>query len=615
MRNLPALPLRAIATTALAVGLASAASWLQQSPLKETPIAVSAAGSRAQGVLPLPSNALPARLPASPDLGDLLQYRLVDPNLSALEGLEVGEVSQIEFSFFPGQELVGNVEYIEHTFLGGLAFWGKLSESNPGWFVGTLYGDHLTVCATSVRAGVLMVYPIGSELHAIRHSYHDAPLRCGTKPPTSQTHDAEPESEGSEDLTIGGADIDGVYLYTPRFLRWLESEFIPNDPIGDEPIGTDGGGGGGGLIMAIALSRLSEARTNMAFTNSGDTNAHFTLRGHELWDVDDGPHWDTANEPLSDFLNGVMGGSGAFELVHEVRDCLGVDTIGVFTGIADPGTAGIANLNDRPWHNDDAFHVFGTSAQVITGLTVTHELGHNLGCTHDRHATGNSEDGQAEYSNGHYWMHPGVSHSGTEMYGTVMSYVRQYNGPIPDPNFTGDPGLAWPPEHDVDSPSTHPTFHGDDDWSNPDSEDDTYGRTDDPGEHTHTPVRIPHFSNPGVSFTIPGTSTSYPTGVSINSPNSADNAATINTTANHIAAINEYQGTMQTVWMDPEGGHNLGWESGTEDEPYDTMLEAVMRVSPGGTIKIKAGGYPRRIGFSKAVHLEVPEGTARLGEE
>jgi len=56
-----------------------------------------------------------------------------------------------------------------------------------------------------------------------------------------------------------------------------------------------------------------------------------------------------------------------------------------------------------------------------------------------------------------------------------------------------------------------------------------------------------------------------------------------------------------------------GSESGSEQEPFNTIVEASARVDSGGVVKIKPSQSEEVITLSKAMRLEAPSGTARIG--
>lgn len=135
--------------------------------------------------------------------------------------------------------------------------------------------------------------------------------------------------------------------------------------------------------------------------------------------------------------------------------------------------------------------------------TLAHEVGHNMGCAHDRDNA--SLPGAYSYSYGY---------DVTGIFATIMSY-------------------------------------------------------DDPN--------VGYFSNPNLQYG--GFSMGLPQG----HPDSADNAKTINKTKSIVA---NFRDSLQVKWVDFS---YTGTESGTKTQPYNTLAEAIERVSVGGEVIINGG--------------------------
>ncbi len=247
------------------------------------------------------------------------------------------------------------------------------------------------------------------------------------------------------------------------------------------------GGGNGAVARSIELVEVA----NEGFENSGLTT-RLRMVGVELVDyveVQDemGTDLDRLQEEDDGFADGI----------HEQRENHGADLVALLrNGGTDDGTAGIAfmldNLDGDP---ELAFSV--TEAQSTNSWhAFTHEIGHNLGCAHDRVAA--KGPGLFDYSYGHHIDDLEVM--------TIMSYSK----------------------------------------------------TDED--------RVPYFSNPSLNYE------GYALGVSSSSPESADNANTIELSTPIVAA---YRKSLPAI-------------------PEFEEHEAVRYVKPGSniTLRSRAVGLP-----------------------
>jgi hypothetical protein len=56
-----------------------------------------------------------------------------------------------------------------------------------------------------------------------------------------------------------------------------------------------------------------------------------------------------------------------------------------------------------------------------------------------------------------------------------------------------------------------------------------------------------------------------------------------------------------------------GWEDGSPDHPYSTMMEGHFAAMAGDTIIIRAGSYPETLTFRTATTVRSEGGTATIG--
>ncbi|MDV7394835.1 zinc-dependent metalloprotease family protein, partial [Arthrospira platensis SPKY1] len=117
-----------------------------------------------------------------------------------------------------------------------------------------------------------------------------------------------------------------------------------------------------------AIMDMTFARANSAFINS-DIGLRLRMVRSETVAYDETAV--TRNTLLSDLADG----SGAFSNVASWRDASGADLVALFFD----GSGGLAYIYDGSPNS-------GFSVNGVNGLesTFIHEIGHNLGCLHDR---------------------------------------------------------------------------------------------------------------------------------------------------------------------------------------------------------------------------------------
>ena len=174
---------------------------------------------------------------------------------------------------------------------------------------------------------------------------------------------------------------------------------------------------GGGLTN---FAQVAVQKMNTALANTGlDESFRFRLVGVVVND-------SVAETTLSDTLNGVTSTVNTYwEVVRNKRDELGADIVCV---LIDPGSEGdINNQAGLSWalrttsiasFAGSAYNVC-TIMSVANGHTMTHEVGHNMGCGHSTEQETQPGPQLYNYSAGYYLK------TGSGSYCTIMAYGHE----------------------------------------------------------------------------------------------------------------------------------------------------------------------------------------------
>lgn len=132
---------------------------------------------------------------------------------------------------------------------------------------------------------------------------------------------------------------------------------------------------------------------------------------------------------------------GYMDEVHEIRDEVGADMVAGIFDLSDVG--GIAWLLGSPMGFPELAFSLNRIQQILTGYTLAHELGHNMGNAHSRSQASNAADlygALFHYSVGYQWV------TENEAFVSVMGYGENKETLSGDTVYTQEAGVFSSPE-------------------------------------------------------------------------------------------------------------------------------------------------------------------------
>jgi hypothetical protein len=192
-----------------------------------------------------------------------------------------------------------------------------------------------------------------------------------------------------------GATIDVMIVYDTTAKSWVA------------------GHGGTNTFAADAVARMNDATAN--------SNIDLTFRLVHVGEVS----YTYSGDLVTD-LDNLQAGTGNLALVHQWRDTYGADLVALLVNTGPSGeVAGIAQiLTSYSGQPDRAFSVSDIESVNISH-TLTHEVGHNLGCNHSKYQLDSPGPNTAlnTYSAGWYFTGTNAIH-----YHTIMAYGSDGKG-------------------------------------------------------------------------------------------------------------------------------------------------------------------------------------------
>lgn len=237
--------------------------------------------------------------------------------------------------------------------------------------------------------GLFEILDAGNGLSIVREIDDEAMPPCGN---TAAHRIATPNAnDNDEELGVAQASSDrGTFIFADVLLLYTTAARI----------------GAGSVANVEAQIELAIADTNLSYQTSG-----VSLRVRIATMVET-PYVESPTLQ-TDLSRLAAVGDGFIEEAHTLRSQYSADLVALIPAAAASGACGVGYLMTNV-SNSFASLAFNVSARTcLSTLTLAHELGHNMGCAHDRNNAGGP--GAFSYSFGH--------RDGANQYRSVMSYA------------------------------------------------------------------------------------------------------------------------------------------------------------------------------------------------
>lgn len=355
----------AVVLAAVMLAAAAGSSWVQAGP---EPL-----------FMPAPGDVMPDQVDSE------LARRFVTVNGALLETAAGGDAVQIEL--FDGLQYVAESESVGRSATGALIWQGQIQGQpedtvtlavQDGAAAGSIRADGRLYRFTYAGDGVHLL----EELPLVEPMAEHPPIPIAAPPsaaPSGGASAAELES-GQATNADDGSTVDVLVVYTPaaRARRF-------------------------GQAGIESLINLAVAETNTAYENSSINTRLSLVATAEIG-------YNESGDMLTDLYRLQSKSDGYMDQVHTWRDAAAADTVTLIEEATD--YCGIAFLMTALSHNFAGYAFSVVDSDCATGYySFGHELGHNMGATHD-HANGNNA--LYPYSYG-YWA-PDYS------FRTIMAY-------------------------------------------------------------------------------------------------------------------------------------------------------------------------------------------------
>ena len=331
------------------------------------------------------------------------EYVSIDPTpLLAARTPRAGAGATLELPLL-GRPARLNINRVERRSNGTTSLFARVNEHPDASAVITLYNGFVSARLEHPDLGAFVIEPtperdrFGDPLHLLIEIDSDGFKPCAVDP--AQVDHIAPDQ--SLPTPRGVSVIDQMVLYTPNVRNAL-----------------------GGHDAAIAFCQNAVDLTNQTYLDSQIDNVVVNLVHVQEVDYTESGDTGTDLQRLRLATDGFID-----DVPVALRNAVGADNVAMIINAASNACGQAASIN--PSAANLAFSVSVRSC-AISNLTFPHELGHTMGCSHDRAAT---SFGWFSYSFGHVFT---ISSGGTRR--TIMgissgSRVARFSNP--DVTFAG----------------------------------------------------------------------------------------------------------------------------------------------------------------------------------
>ncbi len=353
----------------------------------------------------------------------------VTVDASAFEG------SSVLFPLGTGETLRARVKNTQIHSDVSTGWSGSLDGIEHGWFSFVQYEDAFHAIIGAGDLGKFELRASGQSTDAGQPIYNLVKideskfLGCATNdlanPQQQQQRGIQPVDVAASPRTPSGPTTD-THTHNPGGPAYVVDDGSVIDVMIVYTAEARTGWGGTNNIMALAQNCIDT--TNMSYSNSQMTPLHQLnlVHAEEVNYTESGSASDDIYA-LQDDNDGLM------DNVHPLRDTHGADLVALL--VDSFNACGVGFL--APYDEQYGFTVTDTGC-AVGNLSFPHEIGHNMGCHHDRNNAGN-----APFPYAYGWRWDG--NNGTE-YRSVMAYSPGSRVPYfsnPDVSYQGVPtGVA-----------------------------------------------------------------------------------------------------------------------------------------------------------------------------